>query len=156
MDLKDGAVMMRLRPARRRFVAMSLAVAFVIPCVQAAPRLEGSPDRTLSASLPSTTGDPTPTVSREASRVVPQEDRQATLQVFNRPIVAFRAPRFGTPPAERANRAAKRIDETLGQGGPGRVTAQPHPFGQVVLVDDRLAFILQTSIGPSPALGGDC
>ncbi|MFN7643393.1 MAG: mechanosensitive ion channel family protein [Burkholderiales bacterium] len=68
---------------------------------------------------------------------------EATLTVFNRPIVVMRAPLFASTPAERARRARLAIDETLALGGPGEVQTEAQPLGTVVKVDGRFAFIVQ-------------
>jgi small-conductance mechanosensitive channel len=68
---------------------------------------------------------------------------EATLTVFNRPVVVMRAPLFASTPAERARRARLAIDETLALGGPGEVQTEAQPLGTVVKVDGRFAFIVQ-------------
>ena len=68
---------------------------------------------------------------------------EATLTVFNRPIVVMRAPLFASTPAERARRARLAIDETLALGGPGEVQTEAQPLGTVVKIDGRFAFIVQ-------------
>jgi len=68
---------------------------------------------------------------------------EATLTVFNRPIVVMRAPLFASTPAERARRARIAIDDTLALGGPGEVQTEAQPLGTVVKVDGRFAFIVQ-------------
>jgi small-conductance mechanosensitive channel len=68
---------------------------------------------------------------------------EATLTVFNRPIVVMRAPLFASTPAERARRARLAIDDTLALGGPGEVQTEAQTLGTVVKVDGRFAFIVQ-------------
>ena len=56
----------------------------------------------------------------------------ATVVVFNRPIVRFRAPVLGVPVEERAQNAADRIRTLLAAPGEHRVTTEQVPQG----VDD--------------------
>ncbi|MBL0394413.1 mechanosensitive ion channel family protein [Ramlibacter monticola] len=69
-------------------------------------------------------------------------DDEAVVTVFDRPIAVFRAPLFGLSPAARASRTQGAIRELLARGGPGVVTAQKEPQGNVVLIDGALALIL--------------
>jgi small-conductance mechanosensitive channel len=86
---------------------------------------------------------PSPQVDvHAASATHPPAPPEATLRVFNRPITVLRAPLFGASPAERADRARRRIEETLALGGPGVVGTEAHPSGRVVQVDGRLAFAI--------------
>lgn len=67
---------------------------------------------------------------------------EAVVTVFDRPIAVFRASFLGVPPAGRAARTQGAIRELLAQGGPGVVTVQPEPQGNVVMIDGALALIL--------------
>lgn len=145
MNATDGAVGTRRALARGRLVAWCFAAALALPCARAASPPPGPADPPPAAGAAPSGVDPGSTVAIEPSRAAASARATATLRVYNRPIVAFRAPLFGAPPAERALRARERIDETLALGGPGRVAAQPHPVGRIVLVDGRLAFVLQAS-----------
>jgi hypothetical protein len=69
-------------------------------------------------------------------------DDEAVVTVFDRPIAVFRAPLFGLSPAARASRTQGAIRELLARGGPGVVTAQKEPQGNVVLIDGALALVL--------------
>jgi small-conductance mechanosensitive channel len=59
----------------------------------------------------------------------------ATLVVFNRPIVTFRATLFGYAPAERAVVSRQRIESLLDRPGPGSVAVQDVATGKLVLLD---------------------
>jgi small-conductance mechanosensitive channel len=67
---------------------------------------------------------------------------QATVVIFNRPIVTFRAPFLGVPPADRARGARERILALLEGGGPGAVSVEKLDAGDAVKIDGRLAFVL--------------
>lgn len=67
---------------------------------------------------------------------------EATVSLYNRPIAVFRAPFLGLTPAERAERTQRAIADLLDRGGPGAVTVQSAPQGNVVMVDGRMALIL--------------
>ena len=63
----------------------------------------------------------------------------AQVVVFNRPIVRFRAPLFGIPPAERAVNTAERIRALLRAPGPHTVSVEEIEQGAVVKIDGQLA-----------------
>ena len=67
---------------------------------------------------------------------------EASLVVFNRQIIVFRAPFLGIGPAPRVARARLVIEETLRQGGDLVVAVKPDPEGQLVMIDDKLAFVV--------------
>lgn len=152
MNAADGGVGTRRARPRWRFVAWCVVAALALPCARAAappaapdPAAVGSAAAVPAAGADPAVVEPGSAVPVEPSRAAAPSAAPATLRVFNCAIVAFRSPLFGAPPAERALRARDRIDETLALGGPGRVVAQPHPVGRIVLVDARLAFVLQAS-----------
>jgi small-conductance mechanosensitive channel len=66
----------------------------------------------------------------------------AVLKVLNRPIVVFRGPLLGIPPAERADAAEQRIMAQLDRGGPGVVSTAQVGDNVVVHLDGRLAFVV--------------
>jgi small-conductance mechanosensitive channel len=66
----------------------------------------------------------------------------APVTVLNRQVAVLRAPFFGVSAADRARRTEDRLDELLGQGGPGTVSVRREPQGDVVLVDGAVAIIL--------------
>ena len=66
----------------------------------------------------------------------------ATLKVFNREIVTFRANLLGQTPAQRAQRARVAISDLLSQGGPLEVNVKSNPVGQLVLLGPHLVFII--------------
>lgn len=65
-----------------------------------------------------------------------------TLVIFNRPVMVFRTSLLGATPKVRAERARFSINETLRQGGKLAVTVKSNPEGQLVLIDDQLAFVV--------------
>ncbi len=67
---------------------------------------------------------------------------EVTLTVFNRPVVVFRSSFLGTSPKARADRARFSINQALDQGGPLVVSVKGNPEGQLVMIDDRLAFVV--------------
>ena len=84
----------------------------------------------------------------------PRSARSAsTLRVFNRPIIGFRVPLFGIPPAERVSVAHARTTALLERGGEGRVTVDKESLGNVVKVDGGLAFIVAE--GDADPLSGE-
>ena len=56
--------------------------------------------------------------------------------------MVFRAPFLGVGPAPRVARARLVIEETLRQGGDLVVAVKPNPEGQLVMIDDKLAFVV--------------
>ena len=48
----------------------------------------------------------------------PVRNPDATLTLYNRPVMNFRASMLGAPPADRAHVARARLAELLTQGGP--------------------------------------
>lgn len=67
---------------------------------------------------------------------------EAPVLVFNRRVMAFRAPFLGMPPHDRAKRAVYNIEQALDQGGPGLVTVKDAPQGKLIFVDGLMAIIL--------------
>jgi small-conductance mechanosensitive channel len=66
----------------------------------------------------------------------------ATVVVFNRPIVRFRAPVLGVPVEERAQTAADRIRTLLAAPGEHRVTTEQIPQGVLVKIDGAIALAI--------------
>jgi len=66
----------------------------------------------------------------------------ASVSLFNREIVEFRAPLLGASPADRAASARERIRGLLDRGGPAEVTVQAIPQGAAVQIDGQLAFVV--------------
>jgi small-conductance mechanosensitive channel len=77
---------------------------------------------------------------------------EAVLTVYNRPITVFRAAFLGLSPAERVERTRRAIHDLLDRGGPGQVSVQQAPQGQLLLIDGGLAVIL-TPQDPDPVRG---
>ena len=65
-----------------------------------------------------------------------------TLTIFNRPVVVFRSSFLGTSPKARADRARFSINQALEKGGPLVVSVKGNSEGQLVLIDDQLAFVV--------------
>ncbi|MBC5783306.1 mechanosensitive ion channel [Ramlibacter sp. USB13] len=74
-----------------------------------------------------------------ADAAPPQE---AVLSVWNRTVAVFRSDFLGVPPADRARRAQRAIEETLAGGGPGEVGVQQVPQGRVVSIDGSMVLVL--------------
>ena len=72
----------------------------------------------------------------------PVRNPDATLTLYNRPVMNFRASMLGAPPADRAHVARARLADLLTQGGPGVVTLHDIPQGTAVLVDGQYGFIV--------------
>lgn len=74
---------------------------------------------------------------------------EAPLLVFNRTIFVFRGPLLGLSPEKRADRAKSTLDELLRQNGEHIVSIKSNPAGQLIMVNDALAFIVtQSDIDP--------
>ena len=66
----------------------------------------------------------------------------ATVTVFNRPVVEFRAPLLGVPVGERAQRASEALRRMLASSKSGKVTTQQIPQGISIMLDGILAFTM--------------
>ncbi|NTV88137.1 MAG: mechanosensitive ion channel family protein [Burkholderiaceae bacterium] len=82
---------------------------------------------------------PTP-ASKPAGGEAPGDE--VTLVIFNRPVVVFRSSFLGASPKVRADRARFSVNQALDQGGPLVVSVKGNPEGQLVMIDDRLAFVV--------------
>src|SRR5262245_1812194 len=78
--------------------------------------------------------------------------KAGTLVVFNRPILTFRANFIGNSPAQRVENSRERIKLILARNGPGKVTVEDIPQGNVVKIDDAPAFFVTD--GDADALAG--
>ena len=67
---------------------------------------------------------------------------EASLVVFKRPVMVFRTDFLGASPVVRAKRARSVIEDALRQNDQLTVTIKANPEGQLVVLDDRLAFII--------------
>ncbi|MBS1142153.1 MAG: mscS2 [Proteobacteria bacterium] len=67
---------------------------------------------------------------------------EASLIVFNRTLTVFRSYFLGATPTVRADRARTVIEEMLRQGGELSVTVKANPEGQLIVLNDRLAFVI--------------
>jgi small-conductance mechanosensitive channel len=112
--------------------AATVALAFVaalmgVPAVAADALSTAALDK---SSLPVTKSD-------GAGRRPP-----ATVVIFNRPIVRFRAPLLGISPEERVENAQDRIHALLERGGQDKVTVETIPQGAAVKIDGAMAFVV--------------
>ena len=107
---------------------LTLALAFVV-CVFMAP-LSGAQEP----------GAPVASASQPGATAA--DAQEAPLSYYNRNITVFRSPLFGVAPEGRARRAREVLDAILSEPGPGVVTTQSEPQGNLVLVDGQLAFIV--------------
>ena len=67
---------------------------------------------------------------------------EVPLVIFNRMVFVFRGSFLGASPAARASRARLVLEERLRQDGDLQVTAEANPEGQLVMIDDQLAFVV--------------
>lgn len=67
---------------------------------------------------------------------------EAPLIIFNRTAFVFRSPLLGLPPEKRAERASATLKELLRSDGSHAVSIKSNPAGQLIMVDDTLAFIV--------------
>jgi small-conductance mechanosensitive channel len=72
----------------------------------------------------------------------PERRTGATLSLYNRPLMTFRAPMLGAAPADRAEVARVRVTNLLEGGAPAVVSLNDVPQGTALLVDDQFAFIV--------------
>ena len=110
-----------LRPLRRvlALAALLLAQAGLLPAAALAQGTGGNAPAANAAA-------PTP----------------AAVTLMNRHVVVLRSDFLGNSPADRARRAGQMMREVLAEGGPGRVTTQPQPQGQAILIDGTFVFLL--------------
>jgi len=64
----------------------------------------------------------------------------ATVTLFNRDIVTFRAPLFGISPEKRAKRAENLIKEHLRESGEHKISALPNALGTIVSIGGEMVF----------------
>ena len=79
--------------------------------------------------------------------------KAGTLVVFNRPIITFRANVIGNSPAQRVENSRERIKLILARNGPGKVTVEDVQQGNIVKIDDTLAFFVTD--GDADVLAGE-
>ena len=72
---------------------------------------------------------------------VPAAD-EAPVTVMHRTIAVLRAPLFGIPPRERAQRTSRTIRDLLERGGPGIVSVRTETVGNVLMIDGAYALAL--------------
>ena len=89
-----------------------------------------------------TTGAVASTAPAAAAEAADNNVRQATLSVFNRPVVVLRNRFLGMPPTERATFARERIYSLLERGGPGTVSVQHIAQGNAINIDGAYAFVV--------------
>lgn len=123
-----------MRALHRLFVVALLASAAAV-APQHAPAQEAATSQPASAP---------------ATRLAPEMPANASVVVFNRTVVVFRAPYLGFSPAERAALATERVRSLLDRPGPGEVTTQPAPDGVRVQLDGTLAFMVTAGDANTP------
>ena len=127
---------------------LGLALAFAGCAVAAAndTAIRGGAGGTTAAATATVAPDgpapPAGSTAAAANRADVAPFSGATLVVFNRPVVRFRATVLGVPPSERAAAAGERVTALLDRGGSGEVTVEPIKQGAVVKVDGAFAFVL--------------
>ena len=78
----------------------------------------------------------------EAAVTASPATAEATLEIFNREIITFRAPALGIPAQDRARRAKIRVKEQLRDPGVHKVTVQHNPVGMLVEIDGAMSFLV--------------
>lgn len=68
--------------------------------------------------------------------------KEASLSIFNREIINFRASVLGIEPAERVKRAQRRIEQQLYSSAPHKVTALAMPPGILIQIDGAGSFYI--------------
>ncbi|MCU0792879.1 MAG: mechanosensitive ion channel family protein [Opitutaceae bacterium] len=85
-----------------------------------------------------------------------QAEEPAAVHVFNRPIFVARATLLDESPESRARSVEERVGKLIREGVYGPVTTSRRTEGVAVLVDSRLAFMLQPAdVDPAAGLGFD-
>lgn len=99
---------------------------------------------TLLCGVPALAAEPVPAPAK-----VEVEASEAALMVLNRRVAVFRGPFLGISAEKRAIRARAAIEEILRTGGDLKVTVKSNPEGQLILIDDALAFVItQSDVDP--------
>ena len=78
------------------------------------------------------------------------ESAQATLKVFNREIITFRASLLGQPPAQRVLRARAVVTEALQQEGDLHVEVKDNPLGKLIMLGPKLLFVVVPGDAETP------
>lgn len=81
-----------------------------------------------------------------------QPSEEATLVVFNRQVMTFKADFLGAPPSVRAERAHALLENLLSNGEDQTVSIKSNPEGQLVMIGKRMAFAV-TAGDADPLLG---
>lgn len=83
-------------------------------------------------------------VDKEAASVqdATHKVKEASLTIFNRDILSFRASVLGIEPADRVMRAQRRIAQQLSPNGRHKVTALPMPPGILIQIDGAGSFYI--------------
>jgi small-conductance mechanosensitive channel len=120
--------MTQAAPWVRRATRLAAATFAVALCTQVAAQPR-SVERPLAAQS-------------EAAGDTAEAAEPASLRVFNREVVVFRAPFLGTQPWERVKLAQLRVSELLARGGPGAVAVEDLAQGSMVTLDGTHAFVV--------------
>ncbi|MCX7218569.1 MAG: hypothetical protein NTY70_06400, partial [Burkholderiales bacterium] len=71
-----------------------------------------------------------------------QKVKEASLSIFNRDIIVFRASVLGIEPVDRVTRAQKRIEQQISPNGRHKVTALSMPPGMLIQIDGAGSFYI--------------
>ncbi|WP_295748298.1 mechanosensitive ion channel domain-containing protein [Undibacterium sp.] len=71
-----------------------------------------------------------------------QKVKEASLSIFNRDIIVFRASVLGIEPVDRVTRAQKRIEQQISPNGRHKVTAFSMPPGMLIQIDGAGSFYI--------------
>jgi small-conductance mechanosensitive channel len=92
----------------------------------------------LCSALPSSAADKELANSQNTQHKV----KEASLSIFNRDIIVFRASVLGIEPVDRVTRAQKRIAQQISPNGRHKVTALPMPPGMLIQIDGAGSFYI--------------
>ena len=100
-----------------------------------------------SATTPAEESQPAPAKAKVAAAAkegaAPRVAADAyPVRLANRVVTIFRAPFLGVEPTDRVARTEHMIESTLDRGGPGLVSVQNAPQGNIIMIDGSLAIIL--------------
>jgi small-conductance mechanosensitive channel len=91
-----------------------------------------------AASISAIDNLPTNVVATDAST----QNADATVMLFNRPIITFRAPLLGMSPQSRAKRASFMMHDRLSNPGQHQVSTVDNAIGTIVKMDDEVMFFV--------------
>ena len=125
---------------------IALALLLCAPLVHAASGDEGAAAATAGgASAAAASGSSVAAGMASAAALaasMPGASEPATLFIFNRPIVRFRATVPGATPADRVRRANEEIERVMRAGGAGEVGSAYYAPMTIVSLDGQAVFVL--------------